>query len=532
MRLVPYLKGITTATMLGAMLGIALFAGNPAALRAQERPRHFSLTKPTSEPSDRPLSNSAVDLLVRGDTLWVAGGKGLDVTADRGASWRHLGEQAPFDTEDIAALEAHGGVLWASLAGSEDTEQGALPKGLGLAVSTDFGRSWTIVPQPMESSEMSVYDIPYGNNTIKALAVTTDINNITYDLAVTGRAVFIASFAGGLRRSTDGGQSFTPVVLPPDQIDAISPDDSLSFSLSPVNRPDLGLVESLNHRVFSVHAMNDDTLWVGTAGGINLSVDGGLSWRKFSFNNQSSPISGNFVVAIGHNVISGVAHVWAATVNALNPVEYRAVSVTTDMGQSWRTALRGEFTHNFGFKDDVVYAATNSGVYRSDDAGRSWVGFSHFVDTSTRRKASEARCYAVVAMGDEVYVSNADGLMRTRDDGEQFFGQQWTLFRAAQPIGATGEAYAYPNPFAPDDEVLRIHYRTGSRGTVSIRIYDFAMMPVRTLVQNASRTPDSEMDEIWDGKTDDGRQVANGIYYIEVTVDDGDAVWTKAIALQ
>jgi ligand-binding sensor domain-containing protein len=86
-----------------------------------------------------------------------------------------------------------------------------------------------------------------------------------------------------------------------------------------VNRPDFGLVESLNHRVFSVHAMGDDTLWVGTAGGINLSTDGGLSWRRFAFNNQSAPISGNFVVSIGHNVIDGVTHVWAATINALNP---------------------------------------------------------------------------------------------------------------------------------------------------------------------------------------------------------------------
>jgi hypothetical protein len=349
---------------------------------------------------------------------------------------------------------------------------------------------------------------------------------------VTSRAVFTASFAGGLRRSIDGGQTFTPVVLPPDQIDAIAPGDVLDFDLSPVNRPDLGLVESLNHRVFSVHAMNDDTIWVGTAGGINLSTDGGESWRKSSFNNQANPISGNFVVAIGHNEIGGVTHVWASTINALNPVEFRSVSVTTDMGLSWRTALRGEFTHNFGFKGEVVYAATNSGVYRSDDAGNSWVGVSRFVDTRTRRIASEEQCYAVAVIGSDVYVSNGDGLMRTRDDGQQFFGQEWTIFRAAQPIASTAEAYAYPNPFAPDDEVLRVHYRTGARGSVSIRIYDFAMMPVRTLLQNASRTPDAAQDEIWDGKTDAGKQVANGVYYIEVTVDDGEPIWSKVIALQ
>ena len=522
------LKGIVAAALTGA--AALMFSVSPA--DAQMLPKSIDLSRTAAGAGDRPLSNSAVDLLMRGDTLWVAGGKGLDLTADGGATWTHLGDAAPFDLEDIAALEAHGGVMWASLAGSEDTDQGALPKGLGLAVSTDFGRSWRKIPQPMEASDMSVYDIAYGGNTIKALAVTTDINNITYDLAVTSRAVFVASFAGGLRRSTDAGATFVPVVLPPDQIDRIAPTDTLDFDLSPVNRPDLGLVESLNHRVFSVHAMNDDTIWVGTAGGINLSTDGGVSWRKFSFNNQASPISGNFVVGIGHNSIGGVTHVWAATINALNPVEYRGVSVTTDMGETWRTSLRGEFTHNFGFKGDIVYAATNSGVYRSDDAGNSWLGISRFVDSRNRRIAAEERCYAVAVSGDDVYVSNGDGLMRTRDGDGQLFGQEWTIFRAAQPLASTSEAYAYPNPFAPDDEPLRIHYRSGSSGSVSIRIYDFAMMPVRTLLQNATRAPGMEHDEIWDGKNDAGTQVANGVYYIEVRIGDEDPVWTKAIALQ
>ncbi|MFA6234575.1 MAG: FlgD immunoglobulin-like domain containing protein [Bacteroidota bacterium] len=514
----------------GTLIAVLLLAGMTG--QAQVLPRTFSLAKALAGAGDRPLSNSAVDLLVRGDTLWMAGGKGIDYTPDGGATWQHLGDTAPFDHEDVAALEAHGGVMWASLAGSEDTDQGALPKGLGLGVSTDFGRSWKIVPQPMESADVSTYDITYGRNTIKALAVTTDINNITYDIAVTSRAVFIASFAGGLRKSTDDGVTFLPVVLPPDQIDAIAPDDSLDFDLSPVNRPDLGLVESLNHRVFSVHAMNDDTIWVGTAGGVNVSTDGGVSWRKSSFNNQVEPISGNFVVAIGHNVIGGVTHVWAATVNAINPVEYRSVSVTTDMGLSWRTSLRGEFAHNFGFKGEVVYVPTNSGIYRSDDGGNSWVGISRFVDTRSRRIAADERCFAVGVIGDEVYVANGDALMKTRDDATQFFGQEWTIFRAAQPLTTAAEAYAYPNPFAPDDEVLRVHYRAGSAGQVSIRIYDFAMLPVRTLLQNASRTPGIEHDEVWDGRNDDGKQVANGVYYIEVVVDGGDPVWTKAIALQ
>ena len=129
-------------------------------------------------------------------------------------------------------------------------------------------------------------------------------------------------------------------------------------------------------------------------------------------------------------------------------------------------------------------------------------------------------------------ITNSDGLMRTQDGSEYFFGQYWTILGAARQISSPAEAYAYPNPFAPDDEVLRIHYRTDNTGSISIRIYDFAMMPVRVLLSNVSRQLNSEQDEVWDGRDDNGKQVANGVYYIQVTIGDNDPVWTKAIALQ
>lgn len=511
------------------MLGAVLLTGR---IHAQQSPFSYTLGKSPHLSADRPASNSAVDFHLDGNRLWVAGGKGLEYTSDGGASWVSFGSKEPFALESVAAIAGSGATLWTSLAGSEKTDQGSIPKGLGLAVSTDAGATWKRIAQPMEARELSTYDIPYGGNTIKALAVTTDFNNITYDIAMAGQTVWIASFAGGLRKSTDGGSSFQPVVLPPDFLDRIAPTDTVNFELSPVNRPDLGLRESLNHRVFSVHAIGNDTIWAGTAGGINLSLDGGASWRKFSFNNQSSPISGNFVVAIDHNYIGGVLHVWAATVNALNPTEFRAVSVTSDMGETWQTSLRGEFTNNFGFKGDVVYAATNSGIYRSDDGGKSWLGFSRFVDQVSRQVSAAPNCYAVTSHGDEVWVANADGLMKTRDDAQQFFGTAWTILRAADPVTAAGTVYAYPNPFAPDDEVCRIRYRSGSRGTVSMKVYDFAMFPVRTILNNAARTPDSEHDEVWDGTNDAGGRAANGVYYIQVTLDDLDPSWTKIVVLQ
>ena len=375
---------------------------------------------------------------------------------------------------------------------------------------------------------------------MKALAVTTSINNITYDLALTPGAVWLASFAGGLRRSTDNGKTFQLVVLPPDNLDSISINDTLSFDLSPVDRPDLwnlagtqkGMRGNLNHRVFSVLAVDDSTIWVGTAGGVNVTTNGGHSWRKCTYSNQIDPISGNFVVALGRNIVAGKEHLWAATINALDPLEYRAVSVSTDGGRSWSRSLRGEFAHNFGFKGAVVYAATNSGVMRSDDGGVTWSQHSVFSDPVSRNSSLDPTCYAAASQGNVVWVANADGLMKTEDSPEHFFGSSWTIFRAARPGNTPSNAYAYPNPFSPSEEVCRVHYHMNNGGTAGISVYDFGMFPVRTIIKNALRTADREYDEVWDGKNDSGTQVANGVYYIRVTLGDADPVWTKVIVLQ
>ncbi len=490
--------------------------------------------------ADRPLSNSAVEIAVRGDSVWVGGGKGLDLTTDGGTTWTHFGLKDPFESEDVAALDGYGPVWWLSLAGSYDAGEGTtLPDGKGLAYSTDNGATWTRIAQPMEAENDSTILVPYGANQIKALAVTTSINNITYDIAVTSNAVWTASFAGGLRRSTDGGKNFEPVVLPPDTRDSISITDTLDFELSPVDRPDKwnrtgtlkGMRGSLNHRVFSVLAIDDSTILVGTAAGINLTTNNGRSWRRFSYSNQVQPISGNFVVALARNVIGGREYIWASTINALEPQEFRAISFTTDRGRTWSTTLRGQFTHNFGFQGEIVYAVTNDGVFRTDDGGRTWGHFQTFIDTQSRNRAASTTCYAVAAQGSRVWISNSDGLMYTEDSAQRFFGSTWKIFRAAQSVASSTEAYAYPNPFAPDDEVCRIHYRAGASGTVSIAVYDFAMLPVRTIVRNAARSAGVEHDEVWDGKTDDGRQAANGVYYINVETG-GESAWTKVIVLQ
>jgi len=123
--------------------------------------------------------------------------------------------------------------------------------------------------------------------------------------------------------------------------------------------------------------------------------------------------------------------------------------------------------------------------------------------------------------------------MKTIGNDLHPFGQTWEVIRAYQPVGRTASTYAYPNPFSPDDEVVRLHYSVGStQGTVTIEIFDFGMNRVRTIVKDAPRSSSFEYDEIWDGRDDENTQVANGVYFYRVVINSGDPTWGKIMVLQ
>ncbi|MCJ7578276.1 MAG: T9SS type A sorting domain-containing protein, partial [candidate division Zixibacteria bacterium] len=91
----------------------------------------------------------------------------------------------------------------------------------------------------------------------------------------------------------------------------------------------------------------------------------------------------------------------------------------------------------------------------------------------------------------------------------------------------------YPNPFNP---VTKIHYVVGGRQTkaadnsfthTTLKIYNILGQKVRTLVDEPKRAGSYEV--IWDGKDDQGKDVASGIYFYQLTA--GDCKETKKMTL-
>ena len=137
------------------------------------------------------------------------------------------------------------------------------------------------------------------------------------------------------------------------------------------------------------------------------------------------------------------------------------------------------------------------------------------------------------AQGENIWFGGQDGTVYTQDNNASQFGSAWTILHAAQPLTSVRSTYAYPNPFSPNFEVVRLHYAiVNGLSKVTIRVFDFGMNLVRTVVSNAVRSGTTEFDEIWDGKDDKGRQVSNGPYFYQVVIGNSDPLWGKILVLQ
>ncbi len=462
----------------------------PGAVSAQMVPKVATLFG--KEPIPGLASNSVSDIVIYNGTIWLGTGKGLSKSEDGGLTWASYGEEQGLGKGGVSALAVRDDIVW--VATSFDTltaDAGKLPAGGGLSYSVDGGLTWHWVPQPGP----------------------TNVQNVTFDIALLDDMVWITSWGGGLRKSEDLGRTW----------EVVTPD---TFFFDPLG--------NLNHRAFSAMVV-DTVLWVGTAAGINKSMDRGKTWVNFNHQNQPQPISGNFVVALAHQQAGGRDVIWAATVNAEDPDEFRAVSKSIDGGLSWTTMLDGVFAHNFAFDDSVVYVAADKGLFKSIDGGRSWAVFPQVRDRESGEAFFDEELFtAAVAPGHVVWAGGPDGVAVTADEG-----LSWRIMRASQPTGVDGapRTYAYPNPFSPfrhlqfgGDGHVRFQYRTEGSTRVTVRVYDFAMKLVATVVENKAVVA-GEHSEVWNGRNEKGDIVANGVYFYRIDVQGEGSFWGKVIVL-
>ena len=474
-------------------LASTVWAGSPV--------RQFAIESATS---DSPAGNEISQIFIQGDTVWVLAGEGLSYTLDTGHSWTIITQRDGLGKGGPAAISKRNGVIWVSTAFDTLIESsGNMEAGGGLSYSTDGGETWRWIPQPIDSVDEEAYE-----------PTTTNVQNITYDIAQTDEAVWITSFGGGLRKSTDLGATWQIVT---------------------VNGQPFAPLVFLSHRVFSI-IYDEDALWVGSAEGIHKSRDGGLSWETFNHQNQVKGISGNFVVALASQTWKDKKILWASTIEATDSSEYRAVSKSEDGGQTWEICLKNAWTYNFAVDGSVIYAATDQGLYKSPDFGKTWDNYRYITDEKSGDPLLTDVVYAAgIGPNQEIWLGSADGLAVSEDEG-----YTWRFMRTFEKTSSPGvpETYAYPNPFSPmrhnlvgNDGYVRFQYHTNGSATVTVKVYDFALDLVATVVRDKSRPVAGDYAEAWNARNDLGDLVANDVYFYCVELSDGQKLWGKVIVM-
>lgn len=510
------------------ILGIFLFLS--VSLFAQQIPLDYNLgSVQLSKSLDQlPVSNTIEKILIQDNVVWLATSKGLSKSTDNGASWINYYGIKEFGEESISSLGYNNGTIWASTWHYENKLGGNVPVGTGLKYSTDQGQTWNIIPQPIDSKSDTV--IIYGSNLIKTIPKYNEDENFVYGFAFTKNTIWIVSARGGLRKSIDNGKTWQRILLPPDDKDNIKPTDQLSFKLDPN--------KVANHITLSIYAIDDQTIFVGTQGGLNKSTDGGISWEKFTRSNQTKPISGNNVFTINKNQYDN--SIWVATLQ----LDFPGVSVSYDNGQSWDNYLSGEKVRDFGFKyfgnpgaytGADIFAASENGLFRSSNNGTTWIAAPEIKDDSSSVGINTKRFLSVEVNkrsdnSTDIWLGSENGLARLNEtDG--FWSGKWKVFLASEKLASTSETYAFPNPFSPDEERIRIKYSTSQPSNVTIRIFDFGMNLVRTVIQNAPRDARDEQIELWDGKDESGKIVPNGVYFYRIDISSSEPLFGKIMVL-
>ncbi len=452
--------------------------------------------------SDSPafLGNAIVDILVHGDRILASTGFGLNVSYDYGNRWQSF---TPGIYPGKGGVSAMGymddNTLWIATAFDTTADGQNFSAGGGLSYTRDGGKSWVHIPQPVDSVDETGY-----------APTTTNIQNITFDIAFLDSTVWIASFGGGLRRSDDMGKSWQVVTT-----------DGQPFNS----------LNNLSHRAFSLMTENGN-IWYGSAEGISKSTDGGQSWERFTHQNQERPISGNFVVALAWQ--EATKTVWAATIEAVDGEEVRAVSKSEDGGQSWDTMLTGVFAHNFGFDGETVFVASDLGLYVSDDRGANWYELPPVIDSDNGEKVLDREYFSAASQTanglTRWWLGSGDGLVSTTDHGNT-----WRITRSfvSTRQRTSPRVYAYPSPFSPPrGGYTRFQFDISADTAVEIKIYNWAMEHVRTLNADEGNWSDSSRDRSveWDGRDIDGRVVDSGVYFFRADIG-GTVTWGKVVVI-
>jgi len=410
----------------------------------------------------------------------------------------------------------------------------------GFYLSVDGGESWEFINPPLDDTEANT--IPYGGQNISAIPIIVPQQSPPFNVAFRGDAIFAAAWASGIRRSLDFGQTWDRILLPPFELDELTPEGTYDFVFDPRSpspgSPNAGRYPNgwQNFLGFSTLIDRDGHVWAGTAGGINISENAlnapadSIRWRHIRAGSSRQQMMGNWVIRIRENPSDG--SIWL-TNWITNPGEGQGLVVTSDKGVTFTRHLQGERINDVNFLGDTIVAAGNSGLFISTDNGNTWIRQPQIRSANSFLK-EDAQFRSVAAGSERFWVGSSDGLITTAD-----YGNTWEIIRVDFPLDGRNQfqddapavsSYAYPNPFSPTQHgIVRIRFRSEQAGQAVIELFDFAMNRITRLDPVALSEP-GVYEAAWNGTDENGIRVANGPVFYRVSIP-GETINGKLLML-
>lgn len=483
---------------------------------------------------------------------------GLFVSDDTGETWVHIWVDTSDTTWDnrrnvVHALDALADTLRIG------TDSGLVTLYLDLVGQVDSSR-FHVFPESDSSSARVIRiktQLFYTGETYDSLAIWTV--NRPLDSANGTPAIF---------RSYDGDTLFAPMRIGENSNDlnfigdtiVVVGEDSVryaetsqdSWSIYQVSEGD---DDNFNQNEVKVMAVRSDTIFFGSDNGFAISNDRGETYNIFRVNvdtlaadfvipytrlNTFGALTGNFIPALGVQHIEGEwARIWVSCRPAVGGskgisvgivVPYDSAGHVVRYDRIWESVYSDGFAWNFAFKGDSVFAATDDGLlFNHQDTGRTWEIISLEDSTGEQLVLPGTPVYAVEVVDSFLWVGTGDRTVR-------FDLSTWMVDRSFYYVDFTtpaDEVYAFPVPFSHSrDLAVEFHFVVEREADITLEVYDFAMNLVKRVIDYQLYSPGYYPEEgiyrrTWDGRNEQGDQVAVGMYYFKVEYSTGEVRWGK-----
>ncbi len=324
-----------------------------------------------------------------GQLLYAGTGIGIYRSIDGGQSWQEASGGLPKFTQTFALASDRSGKMVYS---------GTIN---GIYRSTDQGQSWQPANEGISNlGAFSLLSDETGQNLyagtgnglyrsidgVKSWKRYEGLNKPVSKLLLdrSGQVLF-AGTQDWIYRSLDGGQNWQ--VLP----HGLTSSTVSAFVYDPARQ----------------------VVYLGTSNGVSRSTDGGKSWQSANKGMENIQILSLALDSTDNTLYAGV---------------YGGIYRSIDNGQSWQKADIGQnFPQvNVLLQDDtakILYAGTNYGLYRSSDKGQSWQVANQ--EPMARHVPNPAGVPEILALvsdpsGKVLYAATDQGLYRSRDGGKSW----------------------------------------------------------------------------------------------------------------